>query len=111
MSPSAPARYRRGPGSWGGATTTTSWRSAAAAPDPPVMVVTGSGHMAVVNSLALRLAGITRDTPDPEGGHIVRDEHGEPTGLLQETAQELVRAVIPPPTVEDHVAALRRCND
>lgn len=83
----------------------------AAAPEHPVMVVNGSGHMSVVNSLALRLAGITRDTPDPEGGHIVRDEHGEPTGLLQETAQELVRAVIPPPTVEDHVAALRRCND
>lgn len=83
----------------------------AAAPDHPVIIVNGSGHMAVANSLALKLAGVTGATPDPEGGHIVLDAAGEPTGLLQETAQELVRAVIPPPTLEDHVAALARCND
>lgn len=83
----------------------------AAAPEHPVMVVNGSGHLSAVNSLALQLAGVTKDTPDPEGGHIVRDEHGEATGVLHETAQELVRAVIPAPTVEDHVEALRRCND
>ena len=82
-----------------------------AAPNHPVIIVNGSGHMCAVNSLALKLAGVTRDTPDPSGGHIVRDEHGEPTGVLQETAQELVRRVIPPPTVADQVAALKRCSD
>lgn len=89
----------------------TRWDLDEVAPEHPVVIVNGSGHMSVVNSLALQIAGITRETPDPQGGHIVRDEHGEPTGLLQETAQELVRAVIPPPTVEDMVEALRRCND
>jgi hypothetical protein len=52
-------------------------------------------HAAWVNSLALRYAGIDRDTPDPPGGHIVRDGSGEPTGLLLERAQELVTAVLP----------------
>lgn len=83
----------------------------AAAPNHPVIVVNGSGHLSAVNSLALRLAGVTRDTPDPDGGHFVRDEHGEPTGVLQETAQQVVRDVIPLPTVDDYVAALGRCND
>jgi predicted amidohydrolase YtcJ len=49
-----------------------------------------SGHMCVVNSKALELVGIGKDTPDPEGGHIDRDETGQPTGLLQENAQEFV---------------------
>jgi predicted amidohydrolase YtcJ len=83
----------------------------AVAPDHPVIIVNGSGHMSVANSLALNMAGVTRDTADPQGGHLVHDEQGELTGLLQETAQQLVRAIIPPPTVDDHVAALERCND
>lgn len=82
-----------------------------AAPSHPVVIVNGSGHLSAVNSLALDLAGITRDTPDPQGGHIVRDEQGEATGVLHETAQQLVRDVIPAPAVEDYVAALARCND
>ena len=80
-------------------------------PNHPVMIVNGSGHLSAVNSLALKLAGITRETTDPQGGHYVRDEHGEATGVLQETAQDAVRAVVPPPTVDDYVEALRRCND
>ena len=83
----------------------------AAAPAHPVFVVNGSGHMAVANSLALRMAGVTSSTVAPQGGHIVLGEDGEPTGLLQETAQELVRRLIPPPTVDDLVAALRRCGE
>jgi len=51
--------------------------------------------MAVVSSRALAAAHITRETPGPEGGVIERDAHGEPTGLLKETAQELMRQVIP----------------
>lgn len=77
----------------------------------PVLIVNGSGHLSAVNSRALELAGISRDTQDPEGGHFVRDEHGEPTGVLQETAQQPVRARIPVPTVEDYVEALRVCNE
>jgi predicted amidohydrolase YtcJ len=77
----------------------------------PVMIVNGSGHLSAVNSEALRMAGVTPQSDDPVGGHFVRDEHGEPTGVLHETAQEPIRAQIPVPTVEDYVAALGRCND
>jgi predicted amidohydrolase YtcJ len=83
----------------------------AVAPDHPVIIVNGSGHMSVVNTLALKLAGVTRDTPDPMGGHLMKDAQGELTGLLQESAQQLVRRIIPEPTVDDHVGALQRCND
>ena len=64
----------------------------AVAPDNPVIVVRACGHIAAVNSRAWRSAGITRDTPDPEGGTIDRDEHGEPTGVLREAAQNMVRS-------------------
>lgn len=76
------------------------------APDHPVFLSHISGHMAVANSRALALAGITRDTPDPEGGVIERDEQGEPTGLLKETAQELIKRILPPYTLEETKAAL-----
>ncbi len=75
-------------------------------PHNPVWLVHISGHMGVANSRALEIAGLSRDTPDPEGGHIVRDEHGEPTGLLQETAQDLIKRVLPPYTLEETKAAL-----
>lgn len=65
--------------------------------DHPVLVSRLDGHMALANSLALMLAGITRDTPDPQGGEIVRDRKtGEPTGILRDTAMALVDKVIPP---------------
>ena len=64
-----------------------------ASPEHPVSVSHSSGHQSVVNSLALRLAGIDRYTPDPAGGHIVRDERGEPTGRLQESAQRLLYGI------------------
>jgi predicted amidohydrolase YtcJ len=82
-----------------------------AAPDHPVVIVNGSGHLCAVNTKALQLAGVDANTPDPEGGHIVRDEHGEATGVLHETAQQLVRGVIPASTLDDHIAALERCNN
>jgi len=65
----------------------------AASTEHPVSVSHSSGHQSVVNSLALQLAGITRDTPDPAGGHIVKDERGEPTGRLQESAQRLLSGI------------------
>jgi len=67
----------------------------AAAPDHPIALTRTCGHMIVVNTLALQLAHITAETPDPPGGVIVRDEQGEPTGLLQETAMGLLTRVIP----------------
>ncbi len=57
----------------------------------PVFLVHASGHAAMVNGLALKLAGITRRTPNPPGGEIVRGPDGEATGILRETAQQLVR--------------------
>jgi predicted amidohydrolase YtcJ len=64
-------------------------------PQHPVYLRAKSGHAAWVNSLALRLCGINDDTPDPEGGQIVRDENGKATGLLLEIAMSLVSERIP----------------
>src|SRR3546814_2635586 len=60
----------------------------AVTPDNPVFINRLDGHMALANSLALELAGITRDTPDPPGGSIVRDADGEPTGVLKDARSE-----------------------
>ena len=64
------------------------------------MMVRACGHIVVVNSRALALAGVTRDTPDPEAGRIERDSSGEPTGLLR-NARKIFERVIPEPTLED----------
>jgi len=66
----------------------------------PVYLDSLDVHAAWVNSAALAVARITRETPDPPGGRIVRDGAGEPTGLLLERAVELVSRVIPPPSAE-----------
>ncbi|MFJ6897450.1 amidohydrolase [Streptomyces hokutonensis] len=71
----------------------------------PIYVKSSDGHNAWVNSRALALAGITKSTPDPDGGTIVRDSSGEPTGLLKDTAGGLVRDVIPDLTLAQQVAA------
>ena len=73
----------------------------------PVFVNRLDGHMALANSLALKLAGITRHTPDPPGGAIVRDESGEPTGMLKDAAMGLVERVIPQASPEDRIRAAR----
>jgi predicted amidohydrolase YtcJ len=75
-------------------------------PAHPVWLQHTSGHMGVANSAALAVARVTRDTPDPVGGVIERGTAGEPTGVLKETAQQLVTSVIPPPTIADATAAL-----
>lgn len=59
-------------------------------PDHPVLLRHASGHAAFANALAMELAGIDRNTPDPPGGTIIRDADGNPTGALRETAQRLV---------------------
>ncbi len=76
--------------------------------DHPVLVSRLDGHMALANSLALKLAGITRDTPDPQGGEIVNDKKtGEPTGILRDTAVDLVDKVIPPLSRDKRERAIR----
>ncbi len=64
----------------------------AVSPDHPVILTHASGHAGFANGKALALAGITRATPDPDGGEIVKEATGEPTGFLKETAQRLVGA-------------------
>jgi len=76
-------------------------------PDHPVFVQRLDGHMALANSLALRLAGVTRETRDPDGGTIVRDAAGEPTGILKDNAEGLVTRVIPEPSREMNLRAAR----
>ncbi len=75
--------------------------------DRPVCLARQDGHMALCNSLALRLAGITRETPDPPGGSIVRDASGEPTGVLKDAAMGAIWAVRPPRTLAKVTEALR----
>jgi predicted amidohydrolase YtcJ len=80
----------------------------AATGDHPVQVHHVSGHMSVVNSRGLELAGIGRDTPDPVGGRIDRDpDTGEPNGLLQETAQALIPVPFTPQDLPSLLGALR----
>lgn len=78
-------------------------------PDRPVFLEGYDGHTYWANSKALAAARITRNTPDPPTGKIVRDAQGEPTGALKEdAAAELVEPVIPQPTREEHLQALRQ---
>ncbi|MFM7145599.1 MAG: amidohydrolase, partial [Actinomycetales bacterium] len=73
----------------------------------PALLGDFSGHAALANSLALQAAGITVTTPDPVGGVIVRDESGQPTGLLFEAAVGLVTSAMPPLATTERIAALR----
>ena len=75
--------------------------------DQPVFVDRLDGHMAVANSYALNLAGITKDTQSPEGGLIVKDPlTGDPTGVLKDNAMSLITKLIPDPTPEENYTAL-----
>ena len=75
-------------------------------PDNPVFIDRLDGHMALANSVALRMAHVTRDTVEPAGGVIVRDAHGEPTGIFKDNAKDLIYRVIPAltPDQEDSAA-------
>jgi len=73
----------------------------------PVFVNRLDGHMSLANSIALKLAGITRNTPDPPGGTIVRDASGEPTGVLKDAAMGAVERVIPTPSEDEIADAVR----
>jgi hypothetical protein len=83
----------------------------AVSPDNPVMLFDVSGHSLWVNSKALAIAGITKDTPNPEGGIIERDAAGLPTGVLRETARNLVLRHLPPQPAERTQAELKKNLD
>lgn len=78
----------------------------AVAPEHPVVLVRACGHLSVANSLALRLAGITAETPDPEGGLIDRDANGQPVGIFREGAMSLINRQVPPFAFADLKRAL-----
>ena len=73
----------------------------------PIALNGSDGHNLWANSKALQIAGITKDTPDPVGGEIVRDGGGNPTGVFKDSAQDLVRAYIPPVTPEEQYDAFK----
>ncbi|MFA7261662.1 MAG: amidohydrolase family protein [Caulobacter sp.] len=77
------------------------------APDRPVALRRTDGHVMLVNSAALKLAGIDRNTPDPAGGLILRDAAGQPTGILKDMAVDLIEAVVPAPSEADIDVAVR----
>src|SRR5499426_4333723 len=78
-----------------------------AAPGHPVALVRVDGHATWASGAALARAGITCETGDPPGGRVVKDERGEPTGLLIDTAQDLIRSLVPPPSEERFDEAVR----
>ena len=84
----------------------TRWDLDRATTDIPIFISRTCTHIAVVNSKALELAGITKDTPDPQGGRIDRDSNGEPTGILCENAKELVQSIMPVNSLEEDAASL-----
>ncbi len=81
-------------------------------PDTPVFVSRMDGHMALANSLALKISGVTRDTEDPPGGLIVRDTAtNEPTGVLKDAAMEFVFKKIPAPEFDEKLTAARAASE
>ena len=82
-----------------------------ASPDLPVFLVRSCEHIRCVNSKALAIAGISRDTPDPPGGELGRDDRGEPTGILKENARDLVLPYMTEETKEDRIRALAELSE
>jgi hypothetical protein len=93
---------------WPGGRLPTRWMIDPVTPDTPVCVERYDGHAVLANSLALKLAGVTRRTPDPPGGVIVRDQStGEPTGILKDTAASAVERMIPRPAWDEFEATFK----
>ena len=91
-----------------------SWRDLEGMERNPLYLERVDGHALWVNRTALDRAGITRDTPDPPGGRIVRDENGDPTGVFVDTGEKLIESQVPAPSAEvvdaRLSAALAACN-
>jgi predicted amidohydrolase YtcJ len=93
---------------WPGSPLPTKELIDAVTPDNPVFLSRYDGHSSLANSTALKLAGVTAQTADPAGGTIVRDAQGNPTGDLKDAATTLVEKVIPPPTHDQLIRAVKR---
>jgi predicted amidohydrolase YtcJ len=96
---------------WTGAPLPTKEMIDVATTNVPVFVSRLDGHMALANSLALKLAGIARAPKSPEGGLIVTNQSGEPTGLLKDAAMGLVYRVIPAATFDEKLAAAHAATE
>lgn len=115
-------REKQGPGKWclgwgydegkfAEHRSITRWDLDKGCSDSPVSIIRTCGHIRCVNSKALEIAGIDRNTPDPEGGEIERDENGEPTGVLKENARNLITPFIPAEEREQAVKNLTELGD
>jgi len=83
----------------------------AATPDNPVFVNRLDGHMALANSLAMRLAGVDKNVKDVAGGEIVRDSAGNPTGIFKDAASNYIEKAIPNPTFEQQLEMAQAASD
>ena len=83
----------------------------AATPDNPVFIDRLDGHMALANSLAMKLASVNKDTKDVEGGEIVRDASGKPTGVFKDAAMNYVAKIIPDFSFEQKLEAAQAATD
>jgi len=83
----------------------------AAIPDHPVLAVRVDGHAVLANTAAMKIAHVTSATPDPEGGRIIRDAHGNPTGVFVDNANALVEKSVPPPTREERKERIRHAAE
>ncbi|MEQ9426620.1 MAG: amidohydrolase family protein [Cyclobacteriaceae bacterium] len=95
---------------WGGELPQKSWIDSVTT-DNPVFISRLDGHMTLCNTAALQAANITSETPDVEGGSIVRDESGDPTGILKDNAMSLVYPVVPEPSLTEQVNTIRTAMD
>lgn len=95
---------------WGGELPRRDWIDSVTAQNP-VWINRLDGHMSLANSRALELARVSRATADVEGGVIVKDERGEPTGILKDNAEGLVERVLPDPSPEMNDRALEAAMD
>jgi len=96
---------------WPGAPLPTKEMIDAATPENPVFVNRLDGHMALANSLALKLAGVTKETKEPTGGIVVRNKNGEPTGVLKDAAENLVERAIPAKSFEENHTAAKAATE
>jgi predicted amidohydrolase YtcJ len=96
---------------WPGTPLPTKEMIDGATPENPVFVNRLDGHMALANSLALKLAGVTKETKEPAGGVVVRDKSGEPTGVLKDAAENLVERAIPAKSFEENHAAAKAATE
>jgi len=95
---------------WGGELPRADWIDKVT-PNNPVWVIRLDGHMALANYYAMKLAGITGETQDIAGGTIVRDKNGQPTGIFKDNAMALIEKIVPEPTEQMKLRALKAATD